>query len=59
MPKPKYSILNDFDDDVTNLYQVLLYQKEELLLQAGCVFTHVPLFVSVFVSKITQQLLVG
>lgn len=30
LPKPKYSILNDFDSDVSNLYLVLLDQKEEL-----------------------------
>lgn len=33
LPKPKFSILNDFDDDVTNLYLVLLDQKEELIKQ--------------------------
>lgn len=30
LPIPKFSILNDFDDDVTNLYLVLLDKKEEL-----------------------------
>ena len=30
LPIPKFSILNDFDDDVTNLYLVLIHQKEEL-----------------------------
>ncbi len=30
LPIPKFSILNDFDNDVTNLYLVLLDQKEEL-----------------------------
>ena len=30
LPIPKFSILNDFDDDVTNLYLVLLDQKVEL-----------------------------
>ena len=30
LPKPKYSILNDFDSDVSNLYKVILDQKEEL-----------------------------
>lgn len=30
LPKPKYSILNDFDADVSNLYKVILDQKEEL-----------------------------
>lgn len=30
LPIPKFSILNDFDDDVTNLYLVLLNQKDEL-----------------------------
>ena len=33
LPKPKFSILNDFDDDVTNLYLVLLDQKDELIKQ--------------------------
>ncbi|WP_314243817.1 DNA adenine methylase [Empedobacter tilapiae] len=31
LPKPKYSILNDLDNDVTNLYLVLKNQKEEFL----------------------------
>ncbi|MGG8495943.1 DNA adenine methylase [Tenacibaculum sp. TC6] len=30
LPIPKYSILNDFDSDVSNLYRVILDQKEEL-----------------------------
>lgn len=30
MPKPKFSILNDLDDDVTNLFLVIQNQKEEL-----------------------------
>lgn len=30
MPQPKYAILNDLDDDVTNLYLVLLNHKDEL-----------------------------
>lgn len=30
LPIPKFSILNDYDDDVTNLYLVLLNNKEEL-----------------------------
>lgn len=30
MPKPKFSILNDLDDDVTNLFLVVQNQKEEL-----------------------------
>jgi DNA adenine methylase len=30
LPKPQYAILNDYDDDVFNLYQVLLSQKSEL-----------------------------
>lgn len=30
LPIPKFSILNDFDDDVTNLYLVLLDQRDEL-----------------------------
>lgn len=33
LPEPKYAILNDYDDDVTNLYKVLLDQKEELIKQ--------------------------
>lgn len=33
LPKPKYSILNDLDDDVFNLYKVILDQKEELIKQ--------------------------
>ena len=33
LPQPKYAILNDLDDDVTNLYQVLIEQKEELIRQ--------------------------
>jgi len=33
LPEPKYAILNDLDDDVTNLYKVLLDQKEELIHQ--------------------------
>jgi len=33
LPKPKYSILNDFDDDVANLYRVILDHKEELIKQ--------------------------
>jgi DNA adenine methylase len=31
LPKPKYSILNDLDDDVTNLYLVVQNRKEELI----------------------------
>jgi len=31
LPTPKFSILNDFDDDVTNLYLVLLERKEDLI----------------------------
>jgi len=30
LPTPKYAILNDYDDDVINLYQVLINQKDEL-----------------------------
>lgn len=30
MPQPKYSILNDLDDDVFNLYMVLLEKRDEL-----------------------------
>lgn len=30
LPKPKYSILNDFDDDVVNLYLVIQKRKEDL-----------------------------
>jgi DNA adenine methylase len=33
LPQPKYAILNDFDDDVTNLYKVLLENKDELVEQ--------------------------
>lgn len=33
LPKPKYAILNDLDDDVFNLYQVILDHKEELIKQ--------------------------
>ncbi|SFS30582.1 DNA adenine methylase [Lutibacter maritimus] len=33
LPAPKYAILNDFDDDVTNLYLVILNNKEELIKQ--------------------------
>lgn len=33
LPQPKYAILNDLDDDVTNLYLLLLNQKEELIKQ--------------------------
>lgn len=33
LPKPQYSILNDLDDDVTNLYKVLLTNKSELIRQ--------------------------
>ncbi|MFV0141022.1 DNA adenine methylase [Empedobacter falsenii] len=29
LPKPKYSILNDLDDDVTNLYLIIKNQREE------------------------------
>ncbi len=31
LPPPKYAILNDLDDDVTNLYQVILDHKDELI----------------------------
>lgn len=31
LPKPKYSIINDLDDDVTNLYLVVKKSKEEFL----------------------------
>lgn len=31
LPKPKYSILNDLDDDVTNLYLMVQNRKEELI----------------------------
>lgn len=30
MPRAKYNILNDFDDDVTNLFLIIQNQKEEL-----------------------------
>ncbi|MCH2197135.1 MAG: DNA adenine methylase [Kordia sp.] len=30
LPQPKYSILNDFDSDVSNLYKIILDRKEEL-----------------------------
>jgi DNA adenine methylase len=33
LPKPKYAILNDLDDDVYNLYSVVLNQKDELIHQ--------------------------
>ena len=29
-PPSEYAILNDYDDDVTNLYHVLMNHKEEL-----------------------------
>jgi DNA adenine methylase len=31
LPQPKYAILNDIDDDVTNLYHVILNQKDDLI----------------------------
>ncbi len=31
LPKPKYSILNDLDDDVTNLYIMVKNRKIELI----------------------------
>ena len=31
MPKAKYNILNDYDDDVTNLFLVVQNQKEALV----------------------------
>lgn len=31
LPKPKYSILNDLDDDVTNLYLIIQNKKEILI----------------------------
>jgi DNA adenine methylase len=33
LPKPKYAILNDLDDDVYNLYKIILDQKDELIHQ--------------------------
>lgn len=33
LPKPKYAILNDLDDDVFNLYKIILDQKKELINQ--------------------------
>lgn len=33
LPKPKYAVLNDLDDDVYNLYRIILDQKEELINQ--------------------------
>lgn len=33
LPKPKYAILNDLDDDVYNLYKIILDQKDELIKQ--------------------------
>lgn len=33
LPKPKYAILNDLDDDVYNLYKIILNNKEELIRQ--------------------------
>jgi len=33
LPKPKYAILNDLDDDVYNLYKIILNQKEQLIHQ--------------------------
>ncbi|MFA5296586.1 MAG: DNA adenine methylase [Lutibacter sp.] len=35
LPEPKFSILNDLDDDVTNLYLVILDQKEEFKKQVA------------------------
>jgi len=31
LPPPKYAILNDLDDDVTNLYRVILDHKDKLI----------------------------
>ena len=31
LPKPKYSILNDLDDDVTNLYLVIQHRMDDLV----------------------------
>jgi len=31
LPPPQYAILNDLDDDVTNLYRVILDHKQELI----------------------------
>lgn len=31
LPKPKYAVLNDLDDDVYNLYKIILERKEELM----------------------------
>ena len=33
LPKPKYAVLNDLDDDVTNLYLTLLNDTDELIRQ--------------------------
>lgn len=33
LPKPKYAILNDLDDDVFNLYKIILEQKDNLINQ--------------------------
>jgi DNA adenine methylase len=33
LPPPKYAILNDLDDDVYNLYKIILDQKDELIQQ--------------------------
>lgn len=33
LPKPKYAIVNDLDDDVTNLYHVVQNHKEEFIYQ--------------------------
>lgn len=33
LPKPKYSILNDLDDDVSNLYLIIQSRKQELRYQ--------------------------
>ena len=33
LPKPKYAILNDLDDDVFNLYMIILDRKEDLVNQ--------------------------
>ena len=50
LPIPKFSILNDFDNDVTNLYLVLLDQKEELKRQIGT-FTNIGFFDQVLENK--------
>lgn len=55
-PKAKYNLLNDLDSDVFNLWQVVMYQKEELAHHLKAMPIHVDLLEFWLANKETEPI---